>query len=154
MIIRKAEKSDIPELARILHQVNDIHADIRPDIFIHGQRKYSDEQLEQLLQDPDRPVFVALFQQNVVGYAFCEVQTAEGENLRQEKMLYLDDLCIDAESRGTGVGSRLFEYVEDYARSLGCRRVTLNVWEGNTSAQEFYRRKGMSPLKTVLEKIL
>ena len=51
MIIRKAEKKDIPDLMRLLSQVLEIHAAIRPDIFVAGTTKYTKEELEAVLID-------------------------------------------------------------------------------------------------------
>ena len=39
MFIRKAEEKDIPRILELLGQVLQIHADIRPDIFIPGTTK-------------------------------------------------------------------------------------------------------------------
>lgn len=39
MKIRKAEKKDIPRILELLGQVLQIHAEIRPDIFIPGTTK-------------------------------------------------------------------------------------------------------------------
>ena len=50
-MIRRAKQEDIPQIERLLYQVQKIHADIRPDIFRHGQKKYTAEELENLLQD-------------------------------------------------------------------------------------------------------
>ena len=36
IMIRKAEERDIPRIIELLGQVLQIHADIRPDIFIPG----------------------------------------------------------------------------------------------------------------------
>ena len=41
MKIRKAEEKDIPRLLALLEQVLQIHAKIRPDIFIPGTTKYT-----------------------------------------------------------------------------------------------------------------
>ena len=41
MKIRKAEKKDIPRILELLGQVLQIHAEIRPDIFIPGTTKYT-----------------------------------------------------------------------------------------------------------------
>ena len=41
MNIRKAEEKDIPRLLALLGQVLQIHAEIRPDIFIPGTTKYT-----------------------------------------------------------------------------------------------------------------
>ena len=48
----------------------------------------------------------------------------------------------------------LTDYVTHFAREKGCYDITLNVWEGNDQALNFYRRNGFSVRKTVMEKIL
>ena len=154
MKVIKADNSHIAALGRILHQVNDIHADARPDIFIHGQRKYTDSELKDLLADPARPVFVAEEGGEVLGYAFCVIENTERHNLRAEKTLFIDDICVDETRRGNGIGKALYDYVNQYAREIGCRRITLNVWSFDTGATEFYKKMGMHPLKTVMEQIL
>ena len=50
MKIRKAEEKDIPRLLALLGQVLQIHAEIRPDIFISGTTKYTVGQLAELLK--------------------------------------------------------------------------------------------------------
>ena len=49
MTIRKAEEKDIPRIIELLGQVLQIHADIRPDIFIPGTTKYTVSELTELL---------------------------------------------------------------------------------------------------------
>lgn len=50
MLIRKAEEKDIPRILELLGQVLQIHADIRPDIFIPGTTKYKTDELAELLK--------------------------------------------------------------------------------------------------------
>jgi len=54
------------------------------------------------------------------------------------KTLYIDDLCVDQNYRGHGIGKKLYEYVVDYAGENGFYNVTLNVWADNTAALKFY----------------
>ena len=54
MKIRKAEEKDIPRLLALLGQVLQIHAEIRPDIFISGTTKYTVGQLAELLERTNR----------------------------------------------------------------------------------------------------
>ena len=44
MNIRRANEKDIPRLVELLEQVLQIHADIRPDIFIPGTTKYTNNE--------------------------------------------------------------------------------------------------------------
>ena len=60
MKIRKAEKKDIPRILALLGQVLQIHAEIRPDIFIPGTTKYTPCELAELLEQEDHPIYVAV----------------------------------------------------------------------------------------------
>lgn len=59
MNIRRANEKDIPRLIELLEQVLQIHADIRPDIFIPGTTKYTEDELKEMLKDDTKPVYVA-----------------------------------------------------------------------------------------------
>ena len=58
MTIRKAEEEDIPRIIELLGQVLQIHADIRPDIFIPGTTKYTVSELTELLGKEEKPIYV------------------------------------------------------------------------------------------------
>ena len=155
MRIRRADFRDIPALDHLLFQVNDVHADGRPDIFIHGMKKYTDDELAELLQDESRPVFV--YEEDdgqIPGYCFCMIEETGGGNLRPMKSLYIDDLCVDETRRGAHIGTKLYEYVRAWAKNKGFYRITLNVWELNAPADAFYRHLGLKPLKTTMEDII
>ncbi len=156
MEIRRAEKRDINGIMGLLRQVNDIHADGRPDIFIKGLTKYDADGLYKIIQNPLTPVFVGIDDEGELeGYCFCIVEDHTGYvNLRPIKTLYIDDLCVDEHRRGQRVGQRLFEYVKKYAKENGFYNVTLNVWSCNPGAHKFYEAMGLKPMKTVMETIL
>lgn len=156
MIIRRAQEKDIDRINTLLYQVNQVHADGRPDIFIGGQKKYNDEELKELLNIPERPIFVAVDDEDIVmGYSFCILEKTEGcSNMVDMLTLYIDDLCVDEVLRGKHIGKALYEYVLAYAKSIGCYRVTLNVWNCNEPAMKFYNSCGLKPLKITMEKIL
>ena len=149
--IRKAYKNDIPQIMNLLHQVDMVHHVIRPDIFKPYTTKYNEQELEELLQDDSRPVFVYDDGQ-VEGHAFCLITETKGDKLLMDgKTLYIDDICVDEKARGKHVGKALYEFVRDYARAIGCTNITLNVWEGNGPALSFYRNMGMKVQKTTME---
>lgn len=155
-MIRKADIEDIPALIALLHQVNDVHADGRPDLFLHGHTKYGAAELKELLRDEDRPVFVSVGDSGEVeGYSFSQIiRHPEGGHLRAHISLYIDDICIDESCRGRGIGRQLYEHTEAFAKSIGCHNLTLNVWEANAGAKRFYETLGLKTQKTTLEKIL
>jgi ribosomal protein S18 acetylase RimI-like enzyme len=152
MTIRFAETRDIPGMIELLKQVGQVHHDIRPDLFRDGAQKYSPADLEALLLDPARPILIADMDGKVAGYCFCILQVTEGNPvLCDRKVLYIDDLCVDEGRRGTGIATALYAKTLEYAKSLGCHSVTLNVWCGNDSAMRFYEKCGMKPQKIGME---
>lgn len=156
MNIRKAEEKDIPRIIDLLGQVLQIHADIRPDIFIPGTTKYTDSELREILKREDKPVYVAVNDEDLCfGYAFCQLKEQPfSNNMVQFKSLFVDDLCVDKAARGQHIGERLFEYVKQEAKKMGCYEVTLNVWTGNISAEKFYEKMGMKTKEKQMEYIL
>lgn len=152
--IRKANENDIKGLVELLYQVQKVHSDTRPDLFIVGARKYKDEELEEILKDETKPIFVADINNEVVGYAFCVVSTPLSHSLQPIKSLYIDDLCVDENSRGHRIGSSLYQFVLNYAKEIGCYNVTLNVWANNKNALRFYESIGLKIQKIGMEKII
>ena len=150
-MIRKAKKDDIKRIIELLHHVNMVHHVIRPDLFRPHTTKYNEQELEAMLNDESKPVFV-FDDGEVQGYAFCQVSEIRNNQLLEDiKTLYIDDICVDENARGKHVGKALYEYVRDYAKSIGCNNITLNVWEGNKPALHFYRNMGMQVQKTTME---
>ena len=153
-MVRKACKDDIASIIRLLHQVNMVHHVIRPDLFKPHTTKYDEQELEALLDDDTKPISVYDDGQ-VLGHAFCQLTEVSGHKLLCDvKTLYIDDICVDEAARGRHVGKALYEFVCDYARSIGCHNITLNVWEGNDAAFCFYKSMGMQVQKTGMEMIL
>lgn len=155
MMIRQAEIKDIKDIDKLLYQVHEIHALSRPDLFKKGEKKYNDEQLKEIILNKDKPIFVYVDHDKVLGYAFCIVSDhANSNSLVNYKNLYIDDLCVDSNTRGMGIGKKLYEYVLTYAKSINCYNVTLNVWAKNEQAFKFYKSIGMEVQKIGMEKIL
>ena len=153
-MIRKASKEDIKRIIDLLHQVNMVHHVIRPDLFKPHTTKYNEQELEALLHDDSKPIFV-FDEEDVLGYAFCQVSEVRNHQLLEDhKTLYIDDICVDEAARGKHVGTLLYKYVREYAKSIGCNNITLNVWEGNDAALSVYRNMGMGVQKTTMEVIL
>ena len=152
MIIRRADNSHIPGLIRLLYQVGDVHHQIRPDIFRSGAIKYTKKDLEELLKDENRPVFVAMEGETVLGYCFCVIEDCRGTTVLTDRVeIYIDDLCVEETCRGRGIAKALYTHVCAWAKDLGCAFVTLNVWCGNDGARKFYEKMGLTPRKIFME---
>lgn len=156
MYIRRAKETDMPGINNLLRQVLMVHHNGRPDLFKANAKKYTDEQLAELIKDDTKPIFVCVDEEEtVLGYAFCVWQQhINNEILTDIKTLYIDDLCVDETRRGQHIGKSLYEHVLAYAKENKFYNVTLNVWSLNESAMKFYEACGLVPQKIGMEHIL
>ena len=156
MNIRRATESDMVGINKLLNQVLMVHHKGRPDIFKANCKKYTDEELREIIADDNRPIFVAEDEDgSVMGYAFCVFQQHINNNILTDiKTLYIDDLCVDENIRGRHIGKSLYDYVVSFAKDNGCYNVTLNVWSLNEGAMKFYEKCVLKPQKIGMEIIL
>ena len=155
MIICKAEEKHIPGMIELLKQVGQVHHLGRPDLFRSGAQKYNEADLQALLRDETRPIFIAEEAGKVLGYGFCILKKVQTDPVLADNFtIYIDDLCVDENCRGKHIGKAVYAYIVDYAKALGCDSITLNVWAFNESAMGFYESLGMKPQKIGMEMIL
>ena len=155
MNIVKAEACHIPGMLNLLGQVGQVHHEIRPDIFRDGALKYDETALKALLLEENKPIFVALESDRVLGYCFCVLKDYRGSGVQTDRVeLYIDDLCVEETVRGQGIATGLYRYVKDFAKELGCSHIALNVWCGNVGAQRFYEKMGLMPRHIMMEQKL
>lgn len=156
MYIRQAKITDISGLNKLLHQVLMVHHNGRPDLFKANVTKYKDEELIEIINDPLRPIFVSVDEnEEILGYCFCiHTQYLNNNILTDIKTLYIDDLCVDETKRGQHIGTQLYEHVVKWAKENDYYNITLNVWSLNESAMKFYQKCGLLPQKVGMEKIL
>lgn len=155
MEIRFAAPQDIDGIISLLRQVGQLHHQGRPDIFRSGAQKYSPSQVMDMLRCYEKPIFVAVEEGKVLGYGFCQLKVFQNDPvIADHKELYIDDLCVDENCRGKGVGKKVYQEICRYAKLQGCYNVTLNVWSCNPGAMKFYQAMGLAPQKIGMELVL
>ncbi len=138
--VRRAEPADAESILMLVDALADYEKLDRP----------SPEAKKRLIADAfaERPRFHILLaiaaDGAAAGYAFILENYSTFLAL---PTLYLEDLFVLPEYRGTGAGSALFSAVAAEAKERGCGRVEFVVLDWNTLAQNFYLRKGARHLK-------
>src|SRR5262245_36089609 len=94
----------------------------------------------------DRPaaeVLIAYWGEEPVGYAlfFHNFSTFMGR-----PGIYLEDLFVEPEMRGKGIGKALLTSVAQIARERKCGRLEWTVLDWNTPAIDFYKSLGAKPM--------
>ncbi len=141
LIIRSATRSDLDALVSLLGLLFSIEADFRPD----PERQL--QGLSRALADPDRAgVLVAARAGGVIGMVTAQlvVSTAEGG-----ASAWIEDMVVAEPERGRGVGRRLLEAIEAWARARGASRLQLLADRENAPALAFYARLGWSTTRLV-----
>lgn len=136
---RPAQLADVHAIAALLGQLFTIEKDFVPDV----SRQLA--ALKLMLAREDILLWVAEVQATageapqVVG--FCSVQTvistAEGGPAG-----VVEDVVVAADWQGQGIGRRLLEGAEAWARRRGCTRLQLLADEKNAPALAFYQHLG------------
>jgi ribosomal protein S18 acetylase RimI-like enzyme len=118
------------------------------DMELYLAETFGQEQQLAELQDPNTYFFLALMQQQLVGYAKLYIGSGLGAEAGADvrNRAELQRLYVQEDWQGTGLGATLLRRVIDEARNRGGRSLVLSVWEKNEKAQEFYRRKGFKPI--------
>lgn len=155
MEIRFAQAKDVRGILKLLQQVGRVHHEGRADIFRTGAQKYGASQVLAMLNQSATPIFVAVEDDDVLGYGFCQfIKHEKDPVMTDHTTLYIDDLCVDEKRRGQHIGKAIYQEILRYAKARHCYNVTLNVWTCNPGAQKFYESLGMKPQKIGMETLL
>jgi GNAT superfamily N-acetyltransferase len=133
-----AGSADVPEILRLIRALAEYeklsHEVVATEDGLHealfGVRPVG----EALLAVIDgRPIGFALF--------FANLSTFLGR-----AGIYLEDLFVEPEFRGRGIGRALLHAVAKIAVERNCGRLEWSVLDWNTPAIEFYKRAGARPM--------
>ena len=153
MRIRKAIPGDAARLVEMLRKIAEYHREGRPDVFAADSSKYDIPAVKDKIEGGREIILVAAGEDDVpVGYAMAVIRFPESPHLIKRKIFYLDDLFVEEEYRGSGVGHALLEACEKECGSQGCDSFELNVWRFPGDAYEFYTRHGFTVQRIIMER--
>ncbi|MED1943914.1 MULTISPECIES: GNAT family N-acetyltransferase [Brevibacillus] len=105
-------------------------------------KSYDDEQLEEdtvgdysnYIDNPDQIIYVALANNQVVGQIVLK--------RNWNKYAYVEDIKVDKQYRGYGVGKKLIEQAKRWAMDGGMTGIMLETQNNNVRACKFYESCG------------
>jgi GNAT superfamily N-acetyltransferase len=113
------------------------------------------ERLSGLLADENQALFVVEAKATLAGFAEARVEEEPRDPaIVPCRFAVLQSLWVLPEWRGAGLGRRLCQAAEDWARSLGAVETRLDLWDYAESPEGFYRNLGYEPLRQELVKPL
>lgn len=98
------------------------------------------ERLEEIMLSPYHDILLAVDDDTVVGMVVVSIVM-----MTTRKNVYMEDLVVDEERRGEGIGGDLLEAVKDWGRAKGCQRLefTSTSRENKENAIKFYEAHGI-----------
>ena len=146
-VIEPATLEDLPQLTDLLVDLFTQEADFEPD------RQKQMRGLRLILEQPSRGrVFVLKNNGRILGMInlLFTISTAEGGFV-----ILLEDLVIQRDFRGQGLGRKLLTYAIEFAKKKDFKRITLLTDRIEEGAHEFYKKHGfvqsnMIPMRLIL----
>jgi GNAT superfamily N-acetyltransferase len=143
-VIRLAEPGDVPHILRFIQELADYeklsHEVVATEAKL-TETLFSDQPAAEVLiaERDGKPVGMALFFPN---YSTFLAQPG----------IHLEDLYVQPDQRGSGVGKALITSLAHLAVERGCGRLEWMVLDWNEPARQFYRSLGASALDGWLTK--
>lgn len=138
MIIREIKASDAENLASLIQQVEESAEYM---LWEAGERRiHPEDQLQMIRRMEDSlnsSIFVAEINHKLLGYLF-----AIGGNVKRNKHSAYIVVGIHEDYRGKGIGSLLFEELEQWALNHQLHRIELTVVTRNEAGISLYKKMG------------
>lgn len=149
------ETKDHHVIVPLSEEVQNLHAQLHPELFKPFNRASMEKALEQDAANPNCRIFVAKKNEHFIGYILCLIkEVKENAFYYSFNTLYIDQLCVLKEHQKSGAGKLLMEKAEETALKHSIHRVELDHWSRNTVAAAFFRKNGYSLCKERLCKLL
>lgn len=97
-----------------------------------------------MIKDDTKPIYVAADDDICMGYAFCQIrQQPFSNNMVPFTSLFIDDLCVDAKTRGQHIGEQLLN-MSRMRQSISAATRSLSMYGAETHLlRNFMRRWGL-----------
>jgi ribosomal protein S18 acetylase RimI-like enzyme len=139
LMVRRATAADLVAISELVPQ---LVASGPPEWRDAEQMTQTDQAVIQkavLDEGADARVWVGVLSGEVLAFLHARVAI---DYYTQNAQGHVADIVVADRARGLGVGTRLLEEAERWARAQGFRQLTIAVFERNTRALELYERRG------------
>jgi len=153
--IERATTNDIEGIAQTYVDSARRHRDLDPALYQVPAVEDVARDLAQHWDGPDQATFVARVEGTVVGSVNIRlVRPRTGAGMVTPRVVADVGIAILGLYRRQGIGRRLMEEAEAWARSQGAETMTLDCHAGNTTAISFYQSLGYHTTGLLMRKIL
>ena len=151
MNIRNAQIDDVNRVSELMLQVAKIHSSARRDIFKEKNIEEIKNEVNNRMNNKEN-ILIAEENNSIFGVIIYKIkEVREHKNLKDRTVLWIDELVVDENIRGKGIGKSLFLEVNKITKESNCNAVELNCWNFNRQAIKFYEKCGMNTQRLIME---
>ena len=138
--IEVPEIKDFKRVNELAKQVHKLHVNWNPDLFLNVEEVLKKDYFENLIQNKE--ILIAKVNNEILGYVIFSIKEKENHSMRYRKQLNIEAICVDENSRGNGIGTRLLEHIKNTGKEQGCTDMYLTVNQENRNAINVYEKFG------------
>jgi ribosomal protein S18 acetylase RimI-like enzyme len=144
--IEQASVEHAAMLARLNVHVHQLHVENASRFFVQPSDEERRAAFVELLSQANVRAFIAYADDTPVGYVLALIHDRAASTFNPaRRWLYVDQISVEPEWEGRGVGSQLMRTIVDYARRVEIDELETEAWAFNTRARGFFRAVGFRP---------
>lgn len=155
--IRLAGKKDQKVLCRLYIEFHEFHVRGVPERLwsLGDSDKYDCSELypklEKIIKSEDSVIFLAEVDEEPVGLAEVYIREDKPDPARvQRRYGFLQSLIVTQKTRKQGIGKKLVQASESWAKEKGAVEMQLDIWEFADGPLDFYQNLGYRTLRRSL----
>jgi GNAT superfamily N-acetyltransferase len=162
IIVKLAANHDREALCRLYHEFHEFHVHGVPDRLLSlgeplDTYEHSDlyQALAKIVEGADSVIFVAEAAHQLIGLAEVYVRQDEPNPLKTSyRHGHLQSLIVKEAFRGQGIGAKLLEAAQQWAKEKGATEMRVETWEFEEGPLRFYEKNDYRTLRRTLVRAL
>jgi len=150
IIFRRAGERDATAISLLWAEYFDYHCSLDP---LYKRNKDSDKGIAEFLvkavKDNDTFIFVAEYDEKIVGYIWCEIDK-KPPCFENRFFGLVSDIAVTKEQRGKGIAKELLKRGMEWFKIKNITHVEARVLQSNPLATKFWQSSGFEPFVEIL----
>ncbi len=161
MLIRKAEDKDIESYIEMVTKLSKFNRINHPEECKYDEYEKILDSIRRRANETfinrgkDIHILIVECDSKQVGYALAKIYNEDsGADNGTGRMGLFDELYLDEDARGFGIGQKLLDEVINWFKSKGISRIKLHAYSWNENAKKLYNKNGFLEYAISYEKFI
>jgi ribosomal protein S18 acetylase RimI-like enzyme len=148
IILKEAKLNDRGQLDTLFREELKFHKNLMPDIFKIPEHVVEETWLQSIIDNENSFLIVSECNEKIVGAVFYNIYNNPEDKIYQKRKFgYIEELIVNEQFRGQGIGKKLLEYAIEDLRKKDIRDIELNVWDNNEVGHNFFKKLGFNTIQ-------